>query len=93
MIVSYARLDDKDWLIEADHPMQIDWIVRCLNNNEYLIAKKDNKPLGFIRFSYFWGSIPYMDMIRVNEENRGKGIGKMVFQFWEDLMKKSDAKI
>lgn len=42
-----------------------------------MIAKdQDNKIIGWLRYSYFWDNIPFMNMLYINENYRNKGIGK-----------------
>ena len=40
----------------------------------------------------FWGNIPYMDLIRVLEIHRQRGVGSGLLRFWEREMKKRGAK-
>ena len=91
--VRYAVNDDFAWLDESDNHVNSDWIKRCLSHKEYVIAVENDKRLGFLRFSYFWGDIPYMDLIRVNKDRRRQGIGTAMFQFWESEMKNRDTKV
>lgn len=43
-------------------------------------------PVGFLRFSWFWGMIPYMEMIQVLPEQRQFGIGRALAERWETAM-------
>jgi len=79
---------DFEWLKENDiHAASPAWIQTCLQNKHYYIAFISERPVGFLRFSYFWGSIPYMDMIRVNENLQSAGIGSKLVRYWEKKMK------
>ena len=91
--IDYATETDFVWLKENDiHVVNDAWIKRCLAHNEYLVARRqDSTNIGFLRFSYFWGNIPYMDMIRINEENQKTGVGTQLVRFWEKKMKSNGA--
>ncbi|GEM_PF-420771 len=93
--VGYAQRDALEWLILNDPYVTPEWVGRCLALGEYIIAEDaEGGYFGFLRFSQFWGGIPYMDMIRVPEENlREKGIGTALFHFWEDQMAEKGARV
>lgn len=89
--VRYAQQSDFDWLCEQDS-QHVDrgWIERCIKDSEYIIAEIKNTPgdlKGYIRFSLFWGKIPYMNMIRVVEGNQLQGVGSALMRFWENQMR------
>lgn len=89
----YANNDDFEWLVQKDNHVSGEWVKRCISHNEYIVAIENGQKLGFLRFSLFWGDIPYMDMIRVKESHQRKGVGTSLFNFWEQEMRAKDAKI
>ena len=86
---------DFEWLCGIDtRYVNEDWIRRCLKYNEYIIALDKDLPddhpgkrLGFLRYALFWGVAPYLNMIRVIEGERRRGVGSALFAFWEDEMR------
>lgn len=54
--------------------------------NEIIIALDDVQPIGLVKFSYFWATRPYMDLIWIKEAYRNKGIGKQLLSFLEDYL-------
>ncbi|MEJ1117106.1 hypothetical protein V9K92_01265 [Phyllobacterium sp. CCNWLW109] len=60
----------KAWLVENDPHVNTTWIDRWIFHSEYIIALGADGPVGFLRYSWFWGKIPYMDMIYVVPEQR-----------------------
>ncbi len=86
-MIRYASDKDLEWLNNVDDLCSYEWKKRCIENKEYIVAITDERHVGFLRFSYFWSKIPYMDLIRVNERQRNKGIGKQLFLFWQNEMK------
>ena len=99
--VRYATEKDYNWLCLRDSRyVDTSWIKRCLDHQEYIIAVDEagkiepkGTALGYIRFSLFWGKIPYLDMIRVIEGHQRRGIGHAMFQFWQNEMKHKNHKI
>ncbi len=91
--IRYGANDDYEWLCENDTYVSSSWVRRCLDHDEYIIAEEEAGILGFIRYSMFWGQIPYMDLIRVLPSMRRKGIGSAMVKFWENEMRKKSAKI
>ena len=85
----YGSQEDFDWLCEYDNHVTPAWIKRCLHHNEYIVAIENGTRKGFLRYSLFWGNIPYMDMILVLEPYRREGIGTILLGFLEQEIKKS----
>lgn len=85
MIVRRGRSEDSPWLVEHDDASE-HWVGRCIQYGEYFVAEQDGEILGFLRFSRFWGRIPYMDMIRVLSSHQRAGVGTALFRAWEKAM-------
>jgi RimJ/RimL family protein N-acetyltransferase len=49
-----------------------------INNGESFILRKDNLEIGWMRYGYFWDNTPFMNMIWIVEEYRGRGYGTEV---------------
>jgi len=58
-------------------------LQKKLQNREVIVIKKSGKIIGWLRFNYFWDKHPFMNMLMIVEEYRGKGLGKKLVQFWE----------
>lgn len=93
ILISVATDNDIEWLLREDKWIDEGWLRRCVGNLEYLVAKEDTILVGFLRFSMFWGKIPYMDMIRVIPEFRGRGVGAALTGFWETRMREQGASL
>ncbi|MDK4704379.1 GNAT family N-acetyltransferase [Rhizobium sp. CNPSo 4062] len=85
MIIRRAHSEDLPWLLEHEDASE-DWIGRCIALGEYFVAERDSEVVGFLRFSRFWGKIPYMDMIRVLPLHQREGVGTALFHAWEGAM-------
>jgi GNAT superfamily N-acetyltransferase len=93
--VRNATVADREWLRSRDiHVASEAWLDRCLNLGDYLIAERGGgESVGFLRYSWFWGVFPYMDMIRIDELWRGKGIGAALVRAWEAEMRSRGVKL
>lgn len=61
-------------------------IEQKLAVNEIIIALDGTDPIGLIKFSYFWATRPYMDLIWIKEQYRSKGFGKQLLSFFENYL-------
>lgn len=93
MEIGPATLEDIDWLADHDEHVGEAWIRRCILSNEYLVARRGGTIVGFLRFSRFWGRLPYMDMIRVLAEHRRSAVGTNLFLAWEAAMAAGGARL
>ncbi|MGG4096845.1 GNAT family N-acetyltransferase [Paenibacillus lautus] len=93
MEIEFARESDYTYIIERDKHI-IETLVRVkIREGEIFILRESNKEIGWMRFGYFWDNTPFMNMIWIDEEYRGQGIGKKVVLFWEDLMRQRGFKV
>ena len=88
MRVSSAALDDLDFLVAEDHHINRDVIRDKITRREVMVAHVENRRVGFLRHGYFWDEIPFMNLLWVEEQSRGKGYGTQLVSFWESEMRK-----
>lgn len=88
-----AQERDFEYLLKMDKHVEESWVRRCLSLDEYIIGEFGGQARAFMRYSFFWGDIPYMDMIWVEEKFRKKGIGSVIIEFWTKEMKTLDKRI
>jgi GNAT superfamily N-acetyltransferase len=89
--VALAQSRHGTWLVAHDQHVPESWARRCISLGEYFVAELDGIPVGFLRFSWFWGTIPYMEMIQVLPEQRHSGIGRALVEQWETAMRDEGA--
>ncbi|MDB5479502.1 MAG: N-acetyltransferase [Caulobacteraceae bacterium] len=88
-----AGKDHLDWLLTRDRHISPGWVLRCLAAGEYLVAIEGAAPVGFLRYSWFWRAIPYMELIRVDEVHRRSGVGSALVAAWEAAMREQGASL
>ena len=90
--VKFASSQDFDVVRHFDpHSIYIDpeKLKYKLMQKEVLIAQFKDKIVGIIKFSYFWSTRPYLDLIYVEERIRKQGIGTKLLQFLEIYLVKA----
>lgn len=55
-------------------------------NGEYMVIRENAKPFGWLRWGYFWDSLPFMNMLWLDEAQRDKGYGRQFVMAWEAHM-------
>lgn len=88
MKIEYASELDFEFILTNDKHVSKQLIKNKLKEKEIIISKdKDDKIIGWLRFSYFWDNTPFMNMLYLNENYRNTGRGKKLVGFWEKEMK------
>ncbi len=84
IVIEHARRDDLAFLIQSDSPIR-DMEAKVFRR-EVLVARLNGPPVGWLRFNYFWDTIPFMNMLFVLAPHRGQSIGTRLVTFWEAEM-------
>jgi GNAT superfamily N-acetyltransferase len=84
LVIEYASRDDLVFLSQSDPHVRA--MEDKVSRREVLVARQDGSPVGWLRFSYFWDTIPFMNMLFVLAPSRGRGIGTQLVSFWEAEM-------
>jgi len=87
-MIRFARPEDIDILIDKDKKIDKQEMLNLINLNRVYIMEEDGKFIGWLRYNLFWDNTPFMNMIHLNDEDRGKGFGRKFVEFWEDEMRK-----
>lgn len=85
MDVATANRADLEWLLRHDMDDRAH-VLRHIDAGNYIVARDHGELIGFLRFSMFWGKIPYMEIIRILPAHRRTGIGTALFLKWEKDM-------
>ncbi len=60
--------------------------LKNAGNGAYTILC-DGKTTGIIEYKSFWEGMPYLSLLRIDSEYRGKGIGKEAIRLFENEIK------
>jgi ribosomal protein S18 acetylase RimI-like enzyme len=87
MNISIATRNEYAQLVELDHHISTDMMNYKIDQGEIIVAIKNTSVIGWLRYGYFWDSIPFMNMLNVIEEYRGRGIGTQLAIYWEATLR------
>ncbi len=92
-MIRYANKNDITTLKKYDkHIWEIE-LKNSINAKRVLILLHNDTFIGWLRFNLFWDNIPFMNMLYMLEDYRGKGYGKQLVGFWEKEMLKNGYKM
>lgn len=86
-MIRYADMRDFEVLKECDKHICEEELKNILPLKRVLVYYQDGGFVGWLRFGLFWDNIPFMNMLYILEEHRGKGRGTELVSFWEREMK------
>ena len=89
----YAKQIDYEYLKEQERYIVNEMLERKIKHNEIIIAKNRGQIIGWLRFGFFWDSIPYMNLLHVLDSYRGQDIGTALVTFWENEMRSKGHKM
>ena len=78
MKIRTATQHDNEWLSAHDPHVSRSRLEQKVSAAEILLAEEDERQAGFLRFGLFWDSIPFMNMLWVEPDRRGAGIGRQL---------------
>lgn len=94
MKIVVATDSDYGYIRDRDHHIVESLILPKIKENQiYMLRNQDESNIGWMRYGYFWDNTPFLNMIWIDEQYRGKGVGKRVVHFWEDEMKQKGFKL
>lgn len=75
-----------EYIVQNDKWVTRDIINKKIESNQIYVVFDNDKFIGWLRYGLFWDYIPFMNMLYILEEYRGKGIGTSLVGFWEKEM-------
>ncbi|WP_042167799.1 GNAT family N-acetyltransferase [Paenibacillus gorillae] len=94
MIIEKATMADYDYILDRDQHLLQHLIVSKINEQEiYMLRSEEGSSFGWLRYGYFWDNTPFMNLLWLDDEYRGKGLGKQAVLFWEEEMKQKGSKL
>ena len=85
--IRYLKAADKQfWFCLDKHLPEKEFENKLHTKRAYVLLLSD-KPIGLLRYNFFWDNTPFCTMLIIDEEYRGKGYGKKLMTYWEKDMK------
>ncbi len=85
--IRYATDSDLPYLQQHDDLISENVMQKKVSDSQVIVAVKNGSHLGWLRFGFWWDIFPFMNLIVVEEAERGKGTGRKLVEFWEKEMK------
>lgn len=92
-MIRYAQKDDLEVLMKYDTHIAGRELENSISSRRVPVSFENGTLVGWLRFNLFWDSIPFMNMLYVLPEHRGKGHGSALVDFWEKEMLESGYKM
>jgi GNAT superfamily N-acetyltransferase len=86
VVISPAKSADLAFLLAHDRHTHL--LAEKISRGELLMVRVEGLQAGWLRFGYFWDSIPFMHLLHMLEQYRGRGTGTRLVEFWEQEMQR-----
>ncbi len=87
MEIRLAEAKDKKQILKFDCHIHHNKVGECIHNGLVDVLCDGEKIVGMLRYNLFWQSIPFLDLIFIDEAYRGQGWGRKMMAKWENSMK------
>ena len=89
ILIRTAEFGDLHFLKAHDKHISESELKNAIGRRHVLMAEKSGETVGWLRYNYFWDNTPFMNILFVSSEHRGKKYGTNLVAHWEEQMKKS----
>ena len=88
MEIRLADSKDQQTIIKYDSHIRHNKLSDCIRDQLVYVLSDGKKIVGVLRYSLFWKSIPFLDLLYIDENYRGKGFGRQMMEYWEPVMRR-----
>jgi len=86
-MIDYVTEKDKEFWFSLDkHLSESEFLLKVRDQRGYVI-RDAGKPIGVLRYNLFWDNTPFLNLIYLMEDYRGKEFGKKAMLHWEGEMR------
>jgi ribosomal protein S18 acetylase RimI-like enzyme len=86
MEIRLANRNDQQGVIKYDSHIHHNTVDKCIQDQLVYVLCDEENIVGILRYSLFWQSIPFLDLLYIDEAYRGKGYGRQMMDHWESVM-------
>jgi GNAT superfamily N-acetyltransferase len=93
IIVRFASSTDHDVVSSYNYIANVggaEVVRRMIERQQVVIAEQDGQPAGYAYFDYLGVLTPFLAMIWVFEEHRGRGVSRYILRFLEAYFRERD---
>ena len=87
MEIRLAVAEDKAKILQYDRHIHHNKVEECIHNGLVDVLCGGEEVVGVLRYNLFWQSIPFLDLIFIDEAYRGQDWGSKMMVKWEESMK------
>lgn len=88
--IRFAGKADLEACLAFDHSDRRDIIENKLDMYEIIVAERCGEVIGYLKLEYIWSKLPYISLIIIKQEYRGRGIGTLVLDYLTKFLKAND---
>jgi GNAT superfamily N-acetyltransferase len=86
MEIRFATAADLPQILKYDRHIQKPVLADCVQRSLLDVLCDNSKIVGVLRYNLFWQSIPFLDLIFIDEAYRSLGWGSKMMAHWEGNM-------
>ena len=86
MNIRLAVASDKTQILEYDLHISQDRLTACIDSGLINVLCNGDRIVGVLRYNLFWQSIPFLDLIYIDEAYQGQHWGRKMMMDWEQTM-------
>jgi N-acetylglutamate synthase-like GNAT family acetyltransferase len=91
-MVRFANMEDIEDILSLDKHVERKMLADKILRNEILVSSEGGTFIGTLRYSLFWDSVPFMNLLYIKTEFQRKGYGTELVTHWENTMKQQGFK-
>lgn len=89
-MIKYANENDIEIISKYDKYISKEELANIIKLKRVIVMYEDDKFVGWLRYNLFWDNTPFMNMLYLLDNERGKGNGSRLVIFWENEMKQKN---
>ena len=86
-MLRYANQNDIEIISKYDKHISKEELNNIIKLQRVIVMYEDDRFIGWLRYNLFWDNTPFMNMLYLLDNERGKGKGSQLVEFWENEMK------
>ena len=85
-MIRFAEAGDFEVISRYDRHISNEELRDSIEKNRVIVMVQNDGFIGWLRYNLFWDNTPFLNMLFILEEYRGRGYGSTLLEFWEREM-------